>query len=427
MPASADASPYDWLVWSDGELEAALASGARRRDVLAYLGEEDYTTLAPLARAAARATRDPDRVVHLIPGIMGSQLGYRRATGEPPDLLWVDPIDVQRGRLEELNADNRELVSLGAAPYSYLGLKLRLESAGFTVRWADYDWRRGIDAVGADLAARLAADPDRQHLLVGHSLGGLVARAALQPQGTSADRMLDRIGMIVTLGTPHGGSYAALQALRAAYVSVRRVAQLDPRRSAEVLTETIFGRFPSLYQMLPATEEGLDLRDPSQWPTSTPRPCEALLAQIGRLQLPSHEGRLQCIVGTGFDTVVRVTREANQFCYHVTQDGDGTVARTSAAAGSAQRWYVQALHGELPRDARVASAVVDLLTGGTTASLGRDPPPPAIVSRTVTDARLQEACQRKLEWGTMTPAQRHAWFEALNAPVAAGSDIEDPA
>ena len=56
-----DISPYDWLVWGEGELEQALAGGTRRRDVLAYLGESEYALLAPLARAAATARRDPQR------------------------------------------------------------------------------------------------------------------------------------------------------------------------------------------------------------------------------------------------------------------------------------------------------------------------------------------------------------------------------
>ena len=179
MERDTDVSPYDRMLWADGELEQALASGTRRRDVVAYLGEQEYQLLAPLAREAARAPRDPECLVHLIPGIMGSQLGLPRPPGQPADLLWVDPQDVQRGRLRELDVRNTRLVSRGAVIYTYLALKLRLEAAGFTVCWFDYDWRRGIGELGAQLAARLGAHPVRRHLLVGHSLGGLVARAAL--------------------------------------------------------------------------------------------------------------------------------------------------------------------------------------------------------------------------------------------------------
>src|SRR5262249_18623573 len=40
--------------------------------------------------------------------------------------------------------------------------------------------------------------------LVGHSMGGLVARLALEDPKTSA-----RVATLVTLGTPHSGTYAA--------------------------------------------------------------------------------------------------------------------------------------------------------------------------------------------------------------------------
>jgi len=197
--------------------------------------------------------------------------------------------------------------------------------------------------------------------------------------------------------------------------------QLDPARSAESLTQSVFARFPSLYHMLPRAADGPDLRDAAQWPDSTPRPYAPLLAQVGALTLPAPTGRLHCIVGTGFDTVTAVTREADQFRYHITRDGDGTVPRAFATPAGHEAWYTTTLHGELSRDATVAAATIDLLLGGTTQALGRTPPAVAPDSRSITDDGLREACATKLDWATMSPADRHAWFELLNAPVAAGS------
>ena len=422
-----EVSPYDWLVWPDGALEVALAQDVRRRDVVAYLGEREYATLAPLARAAAHVVRDPERVVYLIPGIMGSQLGLRRAAGEPPDLLWLDPMDLQRGRLMDLSLDAERdgtgrapIVSLGAMPYSYLALKLRLEVAGFTVRWADYDWRLGIEDNGARLAARITAEPARHVHLVGHSLGGLVARAALAASDASIERL-------VTLGTPHRGSLAALQALRASYITVRRIAQLDPSRSAEQLAESVFASFPSLYQMLPAQCGTLDLRDGLQWPDSMPRPRREQLQALGSPELPWHPGRSHCIAGRGFDTVARVTVEDGQFRYHVTRDGDGTVPCDSAAPAGQAAHYTSTLHGELPRDATVAEAVIDLLDTGRTQALADRPASVSATERSITDVELQSACRNKLDWATLSPAERRDWFASLNQPVAAGSPLESSA
>lgn len=393
MPPRGDISPYDWMVWPEGALESALAQDMRRRDVVAYLGEAEYATLAPLARAATQARRDPERVAYVIPGIMGSQLGLRRAAGEPPDLLWVDPQDLHQGRLADLALDaDLPIVPLGPMPYPYLALKLRLEIAGFTVRWADYDWRRSVEENGALLASRLTAEPARRQYLVGHSLGGLVARAALAATDASVER-------VVTLGTPHQGSLAALQALRGSYITVRYIAQLDPAHSAEQLAQRVFAGFPSLQQMLP---EGAP---PLPWPVD----------------------RLRCIAGTGFDTVMHATREEAQFRYHITRDGDGTVPRTSAAPPGALSYYCRTLHNSLAHDEIVAGAVIDLLETGRTQSLPDSPPAQDAASRSVTDAELQAVCRDKLDWSKLSPAERREWFARMNRPIAAGSPLEPSA
>ncbi|MEY4762467.1 MAG: hypothetical protein RLZZ200_2323 [Pseudomonadota bacterium] len=389
MVSRHDVSPYDWMVWPEGALESALAQGTRRRDVMAYLGEHDFATLAPLARAAAHAHRDPERVVHVVPGFLGSQLGIRRSGNQPPDLLWIDPQDFHLGGLADLSLQaGLPIVSLGAMPYTYLALKLRLEIAGFTVRWADYDWRRGVEECGAQLASRIAAEPARRQYIVGHSLGGLVARAAL----AATDAMVERV---VTLGTPHRGSFAAVQALRGSYFIVRHIAQLDPSRSAEDLAREVFASFPSLHQMVPGAVPHLP------WP----------------------EGRMHCIAGVGADTVTHATQEGMQFRYDVSRDGDGTVMRSSAVPVAGKAHYCRTLHAVLPRDPAVADAVIDLLDRGATQALPDAPPAVTDAARSITDAEMQADCRDKLDWSSLSPTARRDWFARMNQPIAAGSPL----
>ncbi len=62
-------------------------------------------------------------------------------------------------------------------------------------------------ALRADIATVLKVNglpPDAQVDLVCHSMGGLVARLALEDPDTAA-----RVATVVTLGTPHAGTYAA--------------------------------------------------------------------------------------------------------------------------------------------------------------------------------------------------------------------------
>jgi pimeloyl-ACP methyl ester carboxylesterase len=179
-------------------------------------GAREYATLAALARRRARPAQ-PLQVV-LVPGIMGSQLGLRRPSPLPHDVLWVDPIDIQLGRLAYLRLPARApIVSLGVVLFSHLRLKLYLRAQGFAVEFHDYDWRLPVAQLGAALAQRLRAAVGARVALVAHSMGGLLARIALGLPGTG---LVERV---VLLGTPNCGSFAAVQALRGTYAVVRKV------------------------------------------------------------------------------------------------------------------------------------------------------------------------------------------------------------
>ncbi len=93
-------SPYDRLVWPEGAIEQLLATGQRRREVMAYLGEQEYQLLQ--AHGSGRGSHSPHTAITACsscPGIMGSQLGLPRQAPLPDNLLWVDPMDFQQGNL----------------------------------------------------------------------------------------------------------------------------------------------------------------------------------------------------------------------------------------------------------------------------------------------------------------------------------------
>jgi hypothetical protein len=240
-----DISPYDRLVWPAGVVEQLLATGQRRRELVAFFGEPEYERLRPMAVAAAAATQDPQRCVYIVPGIMGSQLGLPRTRPLPDNLLWLDPNDISYGSLVQLTMPGPAVLACGPVLHTYLPMKLHLEAAGYTVRCFDYDWRRDIAETGAVLSRRLASERAREINVIGHSMGGLVARIALQTD------VGQRIQRLVTLGAPHGGSYEPVQAIRGVYPLVRRLAQIDPMHSAETLAREVFSSFHSMYQLLP--------------------------------------------------------------------------------------------------------------------------------------------------------------------------------
>jgi len=98
-------------------------------------------------------------------------------------------------------------------PAAWTLLLRRLRAAGFT-RLFTYGYSSfgpPFAAIAADLGRTLRAaagdDPEGRVLLVGHSLGGLLARAACADADLAAAGV--RVAGVVTLGAPHHGSTLA--------------------------------------------------------------------------------------------------------------------------------------------------------------------------------------------------------------------------
>ena len=408
-------TPYDRFCRSDAAVEHLLASGEQRPALEAYFGATEYRVLTRLARSAQRAPRDQTLPqVFIVPGILGSQLGLRRPSPLPDDVLWLDPLDIQSGRLALLDLDAAApIVPLGVVLYSHLSLKLRLRAAGFSATLFAYDWRLGIETSAGALAELLRLHAHAGVAIVAHSMGGLVSRAALALPGT---RHIERV---VMLGTPNRGAFAPLQALRGTYAVVRNVARLDLHRSAEELAMRVFNGFPSLYQMLPAgADGGLDLLDKAHWPRFGPLPRRDLLerARIFQASLPAPDTRFSTIAGVGEKTVTAVARRREGFVYTVTRAGDGTVPAASAALPESTSYYAPVAHSDLTRDARVAAAVIDLLRTGRTRRLPARWASRSRAQARISDGELGRLRSDKLDWARLTPGERQAFLERLNEP-----------
>ena len=412
-------TPYDRLAFGASEVSRWLARGERVDELRLLFGAEAHAELTELARTAQRAqppSGDAPRV-WIVPGIMGSQLAARRDHGLPPDLLWLDAIDIIVGRLARLRVGAEpRLRAHGVLLPSYLRLGLRLRAAGFEPRWFDYDWRLDVRRSGARFAAALRRDA-RPACVVAHSLGGLVTRAAL------AHANLPPVHRLVLMGVPAEGSYAAVQALRGSYTVVRKLAQLDRHHDARTLARDVFASFGSLYDLLPrgSTARGNDFLDRGEWPVTGLVPTtRRLQAARRRAPLPA-TSPIACtaIVGVGAPTVVRATLSADrsEFVYEFSADGDGTVPVESARAAGGEVHYTPVGHSDLPRDPQVAAAVAELLTHGTTnllARTARDPGAPPPPHHELRDADLMDAADHKVDWHAMSGDARRSFLERLN-------------
>jgi pimeloyl-ACP methyl ester carboxylesterase len=237
----------------------------------------------------------------LVPGILGSQL--LRPNGE---MVWLNlgnalgsydlslpftlPLSESRDDLvpgELIGSDTFLPRIFGFSEYADV-IDL-LEEAGFARGRANggpayhvftYDWRRDLVEAARALDRTLEAlaeargEPDARFNVIGHSMGGLVARYYLR-YGTAEpaeDAPITwagarRIRNLILVAVPNGGSIPAFDAI----LNGNRVGM-----SYTTLAASVIGRMPSIYALLPpkgaaalADTKGdvldVDLHDPAAW------------------------------------------------------------------------------------------------------------------------------------------------------------------
>jgi pimeloyl-ACP methyl ester carboxylesterase len=402
----------------DEDVERLLASGERKAELVALLGPQGYRELSALAKRASESRLRGGPVVYVLPGLMGSRIGTRGRLLD--DVLWLDPIEIAAGHLTRLALPRgSRLTALGVLLLNALKLKLSLRIAGFDARFHAYDWRLGVETLAAELNARVETDGARDAMLVGHSMGGVVARIAL---ATDAGR----ISRVVQIGAPNAGSFAAVLALRGVYVTVRKLAALDLRHDAEDLARLVFRSLPSLHELLPdpVLAGGPDFFDPASWPRDALRPDPRLLqdAAATRSRHPAADPRCLHIVGVRQETVIGAERDASGFRFRLDADGDGTVPRVLAEMPGMPTWFVPEKHGGLPNNGRVISAVADLLRAGTTGRLPSSTRRSKVPrTRMIAEATLRRVAPRKVRWQDLSADARRRLLEPVVSPEFHGA------
>jgi hypothetical protein len=403
----------------DEDIERLLATGERRAELTALFGEQGYRELSSLARRAA--TRRPGGPrVYVLPGLMGSRIGSRGVLLD--DVLWVDLLEIAAGHLTRLALPaGARLAALGAMWLNSLKLKLSLRIAGFDTHLHAYDWRRSVGELAAELNARLEADLGKgSALLVGHSMGGVVARVALGRQRTA------RITRVVQLGAPNHGSFAPVLALRGVYPTVRKLAALDRRHSAEDLARVVFRTLPALHELLPDPRlaGGANLFDAASWPADALRPDAGLLEAAAAEQAawPEPDERCLHIAGVRQDTVIAAKLRGTELEYLLSPQGDATVPLALAVRPGQPAWYVGEKHGGLPNNGRVIAAVVDLLRHGKTERLPQRTTLARLrTTRPLSEAALRRVAPHKVRWQHLSPDARRRLLEPVVSPEFHGA------
>jgi pimeloyl-ACP methyl ester carboxylesterase len=282
-------APFLWGVLAAGSgmaLASAVASRRRRLDHLRLI----------------RPSRAGVPPVVVIPGIMGSRL--LRPDGTP---VWLNVrnaighYDLSLPLTVPLSESRDDLVPgplLGTTAVmprlfgftEYYDLLDILAVAGFRAATSkgigqdlahhlfSYDWRRDLvetarrlhDAL--DQLAEARGDPDARFNVIGHSMGGLVARYYLrygtaEPGGPVTWAGARRIANLVLVAVPNAGGIHALEAM----LYGNRVGL-----SHTTLAAPVIARMPSVYQLMPPRGApallddkleplDVDLHDPATW------------------------------------------------------------------------------------------------------------------------------------------------------------------
>lgn len=366
--------------------------------------------------------------VIVLPGLMGSQLQW--LTGpNVGEVLWAESLYLAQPQLvQELM-----LAPNGRDPYPDYGLRFSTkdvvapyytewlatlkgqeakEGFGPTVQMA-WDWRRSLLDTVNSLAGLIAVvGKDAPVNLVGHSAGGLLARLAWAK--LVDDNQTALVRRIVTLGTPHWGSFEAMTALcgfesfydRFMWVALfgwHRKLPTTPYgdvRTTGDFWASIGGTWPGLYQLLPApdetTEEGRKLANLIY--TATNYPTSRFLSQDhmdtarrtvwARLKDPKYAvpvDRLKCLVGTGSRTQaalgpVTIPFGRDAFAQGPDEDGDGVVTVTSQILPGAGQFAATAGHREEPGGFSINRMIANALTAADVMTIAPKGLAPAVLA-----------------------------------------------
>jgi pimeloyl-ACP methyl ester carboxylesterase len=110
----------------------------------------------------------------------------------------------------------------------------RLQSdLGFTPLWVRFNTGRHVSVIGRDLDALLSGVDDawpvpvEEIAIIGHSMGGLIARSALHQAATRGAGWAGRVRHVICLGTPHHGA-ALEKVVNAAAWALEQVGESRP-------------------------------------------------------------------------------------------------------------------------------------------------------------------------------------------------------
>jgi len=401
-----------WLLGQLQELPVqVLRQGAElralERMVERILGAREAEEIHALLNRP-RAGKDRKATVFL-PGAMGSLLASIRGISA---LLWFNPTVLSNGHLNLLDLNQEgtgdrspevEIIPVGIEKLTYLKLILTLARESRLYEFP-YDWRRHLEwnanLLHESLVRWSLPDPERRFTLIGHSLGGMLARTYLALYPQEAEMLIDRV---IMLGSPLFGTALTTLLFSDETPHAQVISLLNPNND----TLEFSANLPVSYQLLPPPPElfpgdrpypvNWDLYDALAWGLpgvrqdylNDARRLYELLSdsdpQVEIIDIAGCHKRTLTDVWRAFDmgdgqksskphyTLVNQERGGDS--------GDGTVPLWSTHMDGVKTYYVEERHSSLPGNRTVLDAVLELVYDGAPALPDALPEPSSLLRR----------------------------------------------
>lgn len=316
-----------------------------------------------------------------LPGVMGSNLACDLGGWRGRRRLWVSLEAAATGSLSLLQlasdgispgplAQGTQVVVDGQVSPVYAPLGRFMQLLGWRVLSLSYDWRRGVVPLGTALATYIRTQFRGEPFhLVAHSMGGLISRLAMRELDRTGQ--LDLVRRLITLGTPHYGSWSSVRLfahLDPTYLAITGLGIANYPMEAEKglkYLDAVLASFPGIYDLLPSRHYGplasasmnianavYDSRTYRGYNTSVMqnRLDDAVVTQQV-LEQSIYPTKQVSIIGVGQKTANIANLNYPLYLpsgYYYTQDGDGTVSLEYASIPGIAQVLVDASHAWLP-------------------------------------------------------------------------------
>lgn len=366
------------------------------------LGEREAEEVRALLSQPLK--EQPRLATVFLPGIMGSLLASVRGIST---VLWFNPEIITNGHINLLDLDDDgqtdrspdvEIVPVGIEKLTYLKMIVTLARETRLYEFP-YDWRRSLEW-NADLLHRSLerwswAAPERRFTLVGHSMGGMLARTYLARYPHEAEQKIERV---IMLGSPLRGAAITTLVFSGGTQPSRVVSKLHPENDVVRFASNL----PSVYQLLPAPPEffGTDRPYPVDWdvynaeawglPNVRQRYLDDARALHALWARADPQVEIIEIAGCHQRTVTDVCRIVEntaplyepRYQDEGEDSGDEQVPLWSTRQEGIKTYYVEENHQGLPANPQVLEAVVSLIQTGR-CDLPETLPQPSGVLRTL--------------------------------------------